>query len=290
MAKETIATIIIAGRSKAELLENSLSKFLILSVLAGIYVGFGVMLVFSIGAPFHAAGSPAVKALMGASFAVALSLVIFAGSELFTGNHMFMMVASLAKQVSWKDTWKVLGMSFIGNLVGSLLLAFILVQSGLLAKGPIKNFVLEVVAGKMHAPFMELFFRGILCNILVCLAIWMAARTKEDTAKLVLIFWCLFAFVGAGFEHSVANMTLMGLGLFIPHDPAQISWIGYLKNLIPVSLGNWVGGACLVGASYWYVASDRATPKVRKASKLASVRSLESWEPEAIEKTTYQAD
>lgn len=161
MAKETIATIITAARIKAELVENSLSKFLVLSVLADIYVGFGVMLVFSIGAPFHAAGSPAVKVLIGASFAVALSLVIFAGSKLFTGNHMFMMVASLAKQVKWRDTWKVLWLSFIGNLAGSLLLSFTLVQSGLLAKGPIKNFVLEVVAGKMQAPFMELFFRGI---------------------------------------------------------------------------------------------------------------------------------
>ncbi|MBD1863949.1 MULTISPECIES: formate/nitrite transporter family protein [Trichocoleus] len=287
MTKEAIATIISAARTKAELVENSLPKFLVLSVLAGIYVGFGVMLVFSIGAPLHAAGSPAVKALMGASFAVALSLVIFAGSELFTGNHMFMTIASLAKQVTWKDTWKVLGISFIGNLAGSLLLALLLVQSGLLAKGPIKNFVLEAVAGKMQAPFMELFFRGILCNILVCLAIWMAAKTKEDIAKLVLIFWCLFAFVGAGFEHSVANMTLMGLGLFIPHDPEQISWIGYVKNLIPVSLGNWVGGACLVGASYWYVGSDRPSRKTKKAKKLESVPSFETWETEPREKTTY---
>ncbi|MBD2095492.1 formate/nitrite transporter family protein [Trichocoleus sp. FACHB-591] len=287
MTKEAIATIISAARTKAELVEDSLPKFLILSVLAGIYVGFGVMLVFSIGAPLHAAGSPAVKALMGASFAVALSLVIFAGSELFTGNHMFMTIASLAKQVTWKDTWKVLGISFVGNLAGSLLLALLLVQSGLLAKGPIKDFVLEAVAGKMQAPFMELFFRGILCNILVCLAIWMAAKTKEDIAKLVLIFWCLFAFVGAGFEHSVANMTLMGLGLFIPHDPEQISWIGYVKNLIPVSLGNWVGGACLVGASYWYVGSDRPSRKPKKAKKLESVPSFETWETEPREKTTY---
>jgi nitrite transporter len=286
MTKDTIATLITAARSKVELLEESLTKFMVLSVLAGVYVGFGVMLVFSIGAPFHAAGSPAVKALMGASFAVALSLIIFAGSELFTGNHMFMAVGSLAKQVKWKDTWRVWGVSFLGNLLGSLLFAFILVQSGMITKSPMKEFVLEVVAAKMNAPFMELFVRGILCNMLVCLAIWMASKTKDDTAKLVLIFWCLFAFVGSGFEHSVANMTLLGLGLFVPHDPTQISWIGYLKNLIPVSLGNLVGGACFIGAAYWYIASDRK-PRRFKQEVANPLNSFESWETEPREKTTF---
>lgn len=287
MAKEAVKAVIAAARSKVEMVENSLAKFFVLSMLAGVYVGFGVMLVFSIGAPFSAAGSPAVKAIMGASFAIALTLVIFAGSELFTGNNMFMAVGSLARQVSWKDTWKVWGVSFVGNLVGSLLLAFVIVRSGLVSTGPIKEFMLSVVALKMNAPFSELFFRGILCNMLVCLAIWMTIKTKDDTAKLLMIFWCLFAFVGAGFEHSVANMTLLGMGMFVPHDPSQISWIGYAKNLIPVSLGNMVGGALVVGAAYWFVASDRKTSRTLRVKDTETINGFNAWEGEAREKTTY---
>jgi nitrite transporter NirC len=99
--------------------------------------------------------------------------------------------------------------------------------------------------------------------MLVCLAIWMSTRAKEDTAKLLLIFWCLFAFIGAGFEHSIANMTLLGMALFLPHDPSVISWAGFANNLIPVTLGNIVGGAIMIGAMYWYVSDDKKTRRAK---------------------------
>ncbi len=193
-----------------------------LSALAGAYVGLGIVLIFAIGAPLQAAGSGATKAVMGASFGVALTLVIFAGSELFTGNNLVMSVGLLSRTVngggahpgvdrqlrrqprSARCSWRWPPRA-----------------SGVLSKAPAKDFVLGVVAAKMAAPAGELFFRGVLCNALVCLAVWMGIRTKDETARLVLIFWCLFAFIGAGFEHSVANMTLLGIGLFLPHDPAS---------------------------------------------------------------------
>jgi nitrite transporter NirC len=168
-----------------------------------------------------------------------------------------MTIGSLSKEVSWKDTIKVWIVSYTGNLVGSLLMAWTLVQTGLVEKSPLKEFILGATTGKMGAPSTQLFFRGILCNMLVCLAIWMATRTKEDIAKLLLIFWCLFGFIGAGFEHSVANMTLLGMGLLIPHDSSVISWAGYVHNLIPVTLGNLVGGAIIIGAMYFYVGSEK---------------------------------
>jgi len=114
----------------------------------------------------------------------------------------------------------------------------------------------------------ELFFRGLLCNVLVCLAVWTAARTKEDLAKLVLIFWCLFGFIGAGFEHSVANMTLLGLGLFVPHDPALVSWAGFARNLLPVTIGNFVGGALFVAGAYWFATRESAAAVARPAPVL----------------------
>ncbi|HSS40745.1 MAG TPA: formate/nitrite transporter family protein [Polyangia bacterium] len=254
MAKETIATVVAGARTKANLLARSPLQYLVLSALAGAYVGFGIILILSIGAPLAAAGSPAVKVVMGASFGVALALVIFAGSELFTGNNMVMTIGSLAREVSWGQTLGVWAASWAGNLAGSLLLALVAVKTGLVGKAPFKDFLATAALAKMNAPFGELFYRGLLCNVLVCLAVWTALRAKDDMAKLAMIFWCLFAFIGAGFEHSVANMTLLGMSLLAPHG-AGLTWGGFVHNLVPVTLGNIVGGAVVIGASYYFVAA-----------------------------------
>jgi len=257
MEHETIATVAAAARTKAGMLRHSPLQYLVLSALAGAYVGLGIVLIFAIGAPLQAAGSGATRAVMGASFGVALTLVIFAGSELFTGNNLVMTVGLLSRTVNSAALARIWIVSFAGNLVGSLLLALATAASGVLSKAPAKDFVLGVVAAKMAAPASELFFRGVLCNALVCLAVWMGIRTKDETARLVLIFWCLFAFIGAGFEHSVANMTLLGIGLFLPHDPALVNWAGFARNLTVVTAGNIVGGALLIGLPYWFVAQGQ---------------------------------
>lgn len=265
MAKETIETVIGSARTKADLLAKSPLQYLVLAALAGAYIGFGIILILSIGAPLAAAGSPAVKVVMGASFGVALALVIFAGSELFTGNNMVMAIGSLAGQVSWARTLAVWAASWAGNLVGSLLLALAAVGTGLVGKAPFKDFLASAALAKMNAPFGELFYRGLLCNVLVCLAVWTALRAKDDMAKLALIFWCLFAFIGAGFEHSVANMTLLGMSLLGPHD-ARLGWGGFVHNLIPVTLGNIVGGAVVIGASYYFVAVGQRRVEARSGT------------------------
>jgi len=105
---------------------------------------------------------------------------------------------------------------------------------------------------KMNAGAWELFVRGILCNWLVCLAVWTSGRARGDAAKLILIFWCLFAFIASGFEHCVANMTLLSLALMFPHGP-DVSLLGLSHNLLWVSLGNFVGGGVFVGMVYWFV-------------------------------------
>jgi nitrite transporter NirC len=142
-------------------------------------------------------------------------------------------------------------------------LAWLVVQSGVLSADPQQTFVLNTTTTKMSLPFTTLFVRGILCNWLVCLAVWCAQRTQSESARLVMIFWCLFAFIGAGFEHSVANMTLLAIALFQPHGDA-ITWMGYVQNLVPVTLGNIVGGAIFVGALYWFAAPLKAMLPVRE--------------------------
>jgi nitrite transporter NirC len=273
MEHETVSALANAARIKASFLKASPLQYFVLSLMAGAFVGLGIVLIFAIGAPLQAQGSGAVKAVMGASFGVALTLVIFAGSELFTGNNLVMTIGALSKTVTGGALAKVWLVSFLGNLAGSMLLGLATAASGVLSKAPAKDFVLAVVAAKMAAPMTELFFRAVLCNILVCLAVWMAARAKDETAKLVLIFWCLFAFIGAGFEHSIANMTLLSVGLFLPHDASLVTWTGFARNLSIVTLGNVAGGALFIGLPYWYVAQAQR--------RMLAVRPVADAEPVA---------
>ncbi|HEY8477473.1 MAG TPA: formate/nitrite transporter family protein, partial [Chloroflexota bacterium] len=231
-------------------------RSLVLSALAGAYVGLGVALIFAVGAPLAAAASPFTKLVMGASFGVALSLVLFAGAELFTRNALVLTVGALTGRSTWSELAAVWGWSYVGNVLGSLALAWLLAQSRLFAEDPQRSFLEGVAAAKMHLPFGVAVVRGILANWLVCLAVWCSMRTSSDAARLGLVFWCLFAFIGAGFEHSVANMTLLAIVLLQEHGEA-ISWTGYLSNLVPVTIGNVIGGALFVGGLYWLSAPSK---------------------------------
>lgn len=255
MFSEEINKVSTSAVKKSELLKKSKIRYLTAATLAGGYVGFGILLIFTIGGLLTASQSPATKIVMGASFGIALSLVIMAGSELFTGNNMIMTIGSLEKKVTWMGSINIWIYSFIGNFIGSAALAAIFVGSGL-TKGSTASFILKVSQGKMTTPSMELFLRGILCNMLVCLALWCAIKLKEETAKLIMIFWCLFAFITTGFEHSIANMTLLSVSLMIPHS-AAISIGGLAHNLLWVTLGNFVGGAVFIGAAYWFISKEK---------------------------------
>jgi nitrite transporter NirC len=254
MYEELVLSIANLAVVKENLLKKGLTKYLVLSLFAGLYVGLGIILIFTIGGVVG--DSPYRKVLMGVSFGIALSLVLVAGSELFTGNNLIMTVGSLEKKVSWMTTLKIWVYSYIGNLAGSILAAWLFFMAGL-GQGPVGDFILKTTVIKMNAPFMELFFKGVLCNILVCLAVLSYIKLKEETAKLIMVFWCLFAFITSGFEHSIANMTLLSIGLMMPHSEA-VSLLGFMNNLIPVTLGNIVGGAVVLGFGYWYVGHDKS--------------------------------
>jgi len=249
---DTLQSFAITARLKADLLEHNLPGFMVSAMMAGAYVGMGILLIFSVGQGVDASAQPIV---MGASFGIALTLVIFAGSELFTGHTMYMMQGRLMGSVSTSELCKTWVGSWLGNLLGAagLGMIFVVGSSELVLGGDGKSLLHAVAAKKMNAPSFELVARAILCNWLVCLAIWMSSRTKSDTAKCVLIFWCLYAFIAAGFEHSVANMTVFSVALLSQHSGA-ISVLGAMHNLIWVTLGNVIGGAIFMGAAYWLVA------------------------------------
>ncbi|WP_040952097.1 formate/nitrite transporter family protein [Gorillibacterium massiliense] len=256
MYKESNEHIIEYALEKKKMLDGSLPRYLVASALAGVYVGIAVILMFSVSGPLYAAQSPFTTWMMGTSFGIALTLVVFAGAELFTGNNMAFAISTYSGATTWKDTFRNWFWCWVGNFLGAALFAVLIWRSGIMAGGALEQ-MMHIAHKKMHLPFEQLFFRGILCNWLVCLAIWTAKRTKSDAAKLILIFWCLFAFISSGFEHSIANMTTLTLSLLLPHA-SDITVGGLVHNLIPVTLGNIVGGFLFVGTAYWVISPIRS--------------------------------
>lgn len=235
-------------------------RYLLNSMLAGAYVGVAVVLLASVTGPLVAAGSPFAKLLQGAIFGIALTLVLFAGAELFTGNNMFMVQGVYARTVRFRDLALVWASSLIGNLIGSVAFAALVHGGGSLGLGvvdgkpaPGSGLVASIIALKNAATGPQLFWRAVLCNLLVCLALWMATRSVGDGAKLVVIWWALLAFIASGFEHSVANMTLFSLGVF----QGSSTWGELAGNLLWTVPGNVVGGALLVGLVYSYLSGPR---------------------------------
>ncbi len=252
MYEDTISRLAQAGHSKSVTLKYNSLAFIVGSAMAGAYIGFGDIVMFTVGA--HA--DPAwAHLVMGVVFAAALTIVIFAGSELFTGTAMYMPLALLSRQVSSMDTLRVWAVCWLGNLLGAFMLAWLFKLGGggvLLGDG--NTAFITAVAAKMNAPASELFARGLICNWLVCLAIWMTYRTQNDAAKAILIFWPIMIFVAAGFEHCVANMFAFSLALLSTH-PVNISVGGAFYNLAFVTLGNLCGGAVMIALGYWVQAS-----------------------------------
>jgi len=197
---------------------------------------------------------------MGGTFSIALTLVVFAGSELFTGHTMFMSIGWLRGRTGGKDLAAAWSLSWLGNLAGCVTLALILFMGGGALFGGGADLLNSVASAKMNKTGAELFALGILCNWLVCLALWMSARTQNDTAKCILIFWCLLAFIASGYEHSVANMTLFSIALFGQH-PETVSLGGMFHNLLWVSLGNAVAGALFMGVGYWRASTRMLSPQ-----------------------------
>ncbi|MCG7317091.1 formate/nitrite transporter family protein [Brevibacillus laterosporus] len=252
MYTDTLEVMAKNALKKKEMLDKSIARYLLHAALAGCYVGIGIVLILTVGEPLLQAGSPLTMTLMGVSFGIALTLVIFAGSDLFTGNNMYFTIGALSGATKWKDAGKNWVWCWIGNLLGATVFCLIILGSGVFSHASSDHMLFYLAAKKMNLPTMQLFFRGILCNWLVCLSIWTATRAKEDTAKLILIFWMLFAFITSGYEHSVANMTVLTLALMLPH-PETITIAGWVHNLSIVTLGNIVGGALFVGTMYWLV-------------------------------------
>ena len=257
MYSDTIDHFAKVAKTKAELLRDHPLSFYIGALMAGAYLGIGIVLVFTLGGGLD----PSVRGLvMGSSFGIALTLIVFAGAELFTGHTMYMTIGWLKDTVTSSDVFRAWGAAWAGNLTGAFLFGVMVAIGHGALYNESSELLNSVASAKMNKGPLQLFFLAILCNWLVCLAIWMAARTENDAAKCILIFWCLFAFFASGFEHSVANMAVFSIALLGDH-PETVSITGMFYNLFFVTLGNIVSGSLFMGIGYW-----AASPKSFKNS------------------------
>lgn len=262
-APKTIAETVAQSVGVAKATSPWITVF-ILGILAGAYIGFGGLL--STTVTFDMAskwGIGFTKILGGASFSVGLMLVVIAGAELFTGNNL-MVSSVLSREISFNTMLKRWGVVFFANFIGSILVALLFYFSGLwkTGDGVLGVAAIKVAYHKVTLSFSEALWRGIGCNWLVCLAVWMALASRQTIGKIFAIFFPITAFVAIGFEHSVANMYFIPAGIMLRYgaslsglegiDLSQLNVINFLwKNLLPVTIGNIIGGAVFVGMSYW---------------------------------------
>lgn len=251
---EAAAAIVTHGR---RVLTQPRANTVILSLLAGFYIAFGAQLatVVTHDAAAHV-GQGVARLLGGSVFSLGLMLVVICGAELFTGNTL-LTKAALQREIPWSkllENWTIV---LLGNFVGSLFFAWLMMKSQLLAPPGIGEHAVGIAAGKTSLPFDVAFVRGILCNWLVCLAIFMAAAARDVSGKILACYVPIMAFVTSGFEHSVANMYFIPTGLLHSAKTGMIKegldWGSFLiDNLLPVTLGNIVGGVVFVAGAYWF--------------------------------------
>ncbi|XID94028.1 formate/nitrite transporter family protein [Paenibacillaceae bacterium WGS1546] len=252
METEALAKVEQLALKKARIYQSGLWRYVSRSMLASMFIGFGVIVAFKTGSYFYNVQSPMTYPMAALTFGAAIILIAYGGGDLFTGNTFYYAYASLRKKLRWRLTAKLWAFSYIGNVLGAAAFAFLIYTTGLFDDSSVNGFLLGVVENKMHAPATELFFRGILCNWLVCLAFFVPMFMKNDGAKMFAMMLFVFCFFISGYEHSIANLCTFAIALVLNH-PGTISFAGVVHNLIPVTLGNLIGGSLLMGYMYYYV-------------------------------------
>jgi len=247
----------------------SVLKMLLLGFLAGAFIAFASN--GSTMAAHNLLFKPETygmgRALTGVVFGTGLMMVVVAGAELFTGNNL-MIIGVLEKKISWAAMLRNWGCVYVGNFIGSLVIAALSVYSGLMSASAndFGGMTIRIAASKAGLNFGKALVLGILCNILVCVAVWMSFGAKDLIGKLFACFFPIWLFVTSGFEHSIANMFYVPAGLWAKSNPAwleaaklsdsalaNLTWGNFfINNLIPVTIGNVIGGACVVGCAYWF--------------------------------------
>jgi formate/nitrite transporter len=256
-----------AGVAKANL--DFFSAFT-LSMMAGVFISLGAVF-FTFVIHDSTLSSGLTKLIGGLVFSLGLILVIITGSELFTGNTLIVM-AFVSRKITLLQLLRNWGIVFIGNLAGSLVVLVLILLSGhwTAGTGAVGVKALLIANAKVNLPFWEALSRGILCNVLVCLAVYLCFSGRSVTDKILAIIFPITAFVALGFEHSIANMYFIPAGLILKSSPqvlttaqnllgtapdlSRLTMSGFLlSNLLPVTIGNIIGGTFFVGMAHWFL-------------------------------------
>lgn len=245
--RDIAARVSDVGAAKARL---PLLTLWLLGMLAGAFIGLGALM-FALVASDASLGFAAQRLLGGLAFSLGLILVSVAGAELFTGNNLIAM-AWASRRVSTTELLRNWAVACAANLAGAAGLAGLVWLAGLAAlnHGALGQALVQIATAKAQLPWGEAFFRGVGCNLLVCMAVWMTLAGRSVTDKVLAIVFPITAFVAAGFEHSIANLFFFPMAWLLG---APITLAGMLGNLLPVIAGNIVGGSVLVAAVYWVI-------------------------------------
>jgi nitrite transporter NirC len=240
-----------AAVAKAKLLESNFGKYFIRAIMAGFFIS--VAMIFSnVVANLFKDSDPAMgKFLSGFVFAIAVLLIVFIGSELFTVNNLVMAFGAYDKKVTWGQVGKVWLVSYVGNFVGCLIFSLIFVFAG--ASGTADYFG-SFIGNKLSIPLVEMFMRAVLCNFFVCLAVACGIKLKNEAAKFCMICMCIAGFVISGFEHCIANMATFVVAYCLVPD---VSLVGILRSMVVVTLGNIVGGSVLLALPLRKMSADQ---------------------------------
>ncbi|ASJ10027.1 formate transporter [Thermococcus sp. P6] len=243
------------------------SKLLFAGFMAGAYIAFGFMLAIVAGASFHPKlgtlpNTSLFKLLLGAVFPVGLIAVLLGGADLWTGNTQIVSISKLTGKVEVRDVlYNWIG-SYAGNFMGSVFLAFLAVYgTGLFGGGLFRDVLVGIGTYKVNLTPWKAFWLAVGCNWLVNVAIWLYVRAKDTAGKILATWFPIFAFVAIGFEHSIANMWAITSTIFA--SDYSVTWVDFFKNVIPVTVGNAVGGFFFVGFYHWYLADgERALKEI----------------------------
>ena len=240
------------SKKKARTAKNNLGKYIGRGIVTGFYIVIAIIISYTTGGMLYPKYPEVAKVMIAATFCFAIAQVVFVSGELFTSTNYVMAVGLMKKKVNVPTVLKIWVLTFIANAIGIIFLSFLFVKSGAPLE-TVSHYIEKVANGKLELTPVQMVLRGILCNFSVCLAYLGGIKMKSESGKFIMIFFAVFAFIIAGFEHSIANIGIFSIAYF---SLGSLPMALVLKNLFFVVIGNIIGGGLLLGGSLVYTSVD----------------------------------